>query len=80
MNDRSSEYDDPEQSYRRAYQQSAYEVVQVVSPHLLPSKTKKLENWVSKELFRWRLKAYVDETERVRPITSRQEPPSPPSL
>ena len=73
------EFDDPERSYRRGYQHGVYHLLQVVLPYLLPSIAKILENWVE-DLYRWRLKADVNETERVRPITSRQEPPSPPSL
>ena len=80
MNDQSCEYDDPERSFRRGYQQGAYDGLQVVLPRLLPSDIKKLENWVLMKLCRWRLKANVDETERIRPITPRQLPPSPPSL
>ncbi len=80
MNDRSCEYDDPERSSRRGYQQGAYDFFQVVLPRLLPSDTKKLDNWVLLKLIRWRIRAAVDETERSRPITSRQLPPSPPSL
>ncbi len=80
MNDRSCEYDDPERSFRRGFQQGAHEALQVVRPRLLPSDTKKLGNWVSMKLFRWRLKADVDETQRIRPITPRQLPPLPPSL
>ena len=74
------EFDDPERSFRRGYQQAADEAVQAARQRLSPSDITKLENWALMELFRWRLKADVDETERIRPITLRQLPPSPPSL
>ena len=80
MNNHSSEFDDAEQSYRRGFEQGAYEVLRVVSPHLSPSVAKRLEDWVSVEVRRWRRKADVDEAERIRPITIKQVPPSPPSL
>ena len=73
-----SEYDDPERSYRRGFQQGAYAVLEVVSPNLSSSLAKKLEDWVLKKLHRWRLKADVDEAERTRPITTKQAPPPPP--
>jgi len=68
----------PERSFRRGYQHGAYEVLQAILPRLSPSVAKILENWILKDLHRWRLKADVDETERVRPFAS--GPPSPPSL
>ena len=49
------ELDDPERSYRRGYQQGAYDVSEVVLPHLSPSNANILKNWIFKALLRWRL-------------------------
>jgi len=56
-----SESADAEGSYRRGYYQGAWDVIDAVTPLLLPADAKKLHDWHTKKVHRWR---YLDKSRR----------------
>lgn len=67
-----NEYDDPEASYRRGYQQGACAAASAAETlAMVPGGLERLRQWWAHELFRWR---YLD-----RPNTRKLQPPPPPS-
>jgi hypothetical protein len=51
-----SDFDDPEASYRRGYQQGAYDVIAAISHGLPESQKKALNQWLNGPVYKWRLK------------------------
>jgi hypothetical protein len=64
------EFSDPESSYRRGYQQGAYDAVQKVETG---ASLAAVRNWVEFRIFRWRLEALLELLRGEKP--KRKAPP-----